>query len=394
MNLLKVNEGNEDLLLTKCDNKRALLHDIYNYRDNKKCNKLFLKKLFKYYNDFVESYLQMIYRNEPVTNIIDIYNSAEIKDIPIEDRIFILSNYGYNEELYKIIKNSNEEAIYWKKLDMYCGDNNDFVYDMCLQYENYEMCLNIISEQPDKYDKKCALLEKIKDKGITSSSIDDYKIQQIFKGFYNYNKIDNFERLTKLEIYFSPILENKTYFLSKQASKSPEVVAELVEIIYKDDNGNSLEIHNKEMVVSNCFDKLHDLEIDFDKIDANEWCDKFIKILREKNRTKVMYHILGQLLARTGIDKEDKIYPTKSVRLMIEKYNSKELSNSFRIERYNQRGIHNIDEGQGEYQLYKCYLEWYNQLKIKYPKTAKILKELADEYRKESIALRDESNYV
>ena len=394
MNLLKVNEGNEDLLLTKCDNKRALLHDIYNYRDNKKCNKLFLKKLFKYYNDFVESYLQMIYRNEPVTNIIDIYNSAEIKDIPIEDRIFILSNYGYNEELYKIIKNSNEEAIYWKKLDMYCGDNNDFVYDMCLQYENYEMCLNIISEQPDKYDKKCALLEKIKDKGITSSSIDDYKIQQIFKGFYNYNKIDNFERLTKLEIYFSPILENKTYFLSKQASKSPEVVAELVEIIYKDDNGNSLEIHNKEMVVSNCFDKLHDLEIDFDNIDANEWCDKFIKILREKNRTKVMYHILGQLLARTGIDKEDKIYPTKSVRLMIEKYNSKELSNSFRIERYNQRGIHNIDEGQGEYQLYKCYLEWYNQLKIKYPKTAKILKELADEYRKESIALRDESNYV
>ena len=77
---------------------------------------------------------------------------------------------------------------------------------------------------------------KIKDTGIAPPKIDDYKIQLIFQGFYNYNKIDNFDRITKLEIYFSPILENKTYFLSKQASKSPEVVAELVEIIYKEDN--------------------------------------------------------------------------------------------------------------------------------------------------------------
>lgn len=394
MNLLKENESNEDFLLSRCDNKNALLCDIYNYKDDKICNKLFLKKIFKNYNDNVESYLRMIYINEPIHNIIDIYNSEEIKDISIEDRIFVLSNYGYNEELYKLIKNSKEEAIYWKKLNMYYGEISDFVYEMCLKYENYEICLNIIYEQPDKYDEKCTLLEKIKDSGITPPTIDNYKIQQIFKGFYNYNKIDNFERITKLEIYFSPILENKTYFLSKQASKSPEVVAELVELIYKDDNGNSLEINNKEIVVSNCFDKLHDLEIDFDNIDADEWCEKFIEILREKNRTKVMYHILGQLLARTTVDKEDKIYPAKSVRRIIEKYNSKDLSSSFRIEKYNQRGVHFIDKGQEEYELYKRYLEWSNQLKIKYPVTAKILKELADGYRRESIALRDEANYV
>lgn len=392
--LLKISEENIDFLLSRCENKRALICDIYDYVDDKKCNIKFLKKLFEQYTECVESYLRMIYLNESIVNIIKIYESEELIDIPIDSKIIILSNFGYNNEIYNKVKNTEVEEMYWKRLNMYDGEVNDFVYGSCLKYKNYEMCLNIIYEQPDKYDEKCLLLEKIKDSGITPSQIDRYKINIIFKNFYNYNKIENFERITILELYYSSILENKTYFLSKQASKSPGVVAELVEIIYKDDDGNVLEFPNRNIVVSNCYTKLRNLKINFDTIDIEVWCEKFIEIMQQKNRKKVMYHILGQLLARTGVDKEDNMYPIKPVRKIIEKYKSIDLANSFKIEKYNQRGVHYIDKGQEEYELYKKYLDWSNRMKIEYKETSKILKELAEEYRMESIALRDEANYV
>lgn len=31
-----------------------------------------------------------------------------------------------------------------------------------------------------------------------------------------------------------------------------------------------------------------------------------------------MFHVLGQLLARAGIDKDDKMFPIKKVRMIIE----------------------------------------------------------------------------
>ena len=107
-----------------------------------------------------------------------------------------------------------------------------------------------------------------------------------------------------------------------------------------------------------------------------------------------MYHILGQLLARTTKDKEDDMYPSKAVRRIIEYYKSSELASSFKIEKYNQRGVHFIGIGEEEQALYKKYNNWSNNMKIEYPYTAKILKELAETYKKESQTIREEANYV
>lgn len=188
---------------------------------------------------------------------------------------------------YNFDKSKDIYQIYWKKLNMYNSDKSNFVYDSCLKYGNYKMYLEIIYEQPDKYDEKCLLLEKIKETKYNISQLDEYKIQKIFECFYDYEQIPNFERLAKLEIYYSPILENGTYFLSKEASKSPKVIAELAELIYRDEDGNFIKIDNRDKIVFNCYNKLHNLKIDFDSETALKWYEDFLKIMKEKKRKEV-----------------------------------------------------------------------------------------------------------
>ncbi len=107
-----------------------------------------------------------------------------------------------------------------------------------------------------------------------------------------------------------------------------------------------------------------------------------------------MFHVLGQLLARAGIDKDDKMFPIKKVRMIIEHYKSEDLENSFEIEKYNQRGVHYIGIGEEEFALYKKYLEWSDKMIIEYPETSKIFRNIAETYKKESIAIRGEANYA
>ena len=394
MSLLNNSDSNEDLLLEKCDNKHAIICDIYKYKHNCHHNIEFLKKLFDKYDTYVTSYLSMIYLNESIEDVISIFNNDKLNYLSLDKRIIILSHMGFNKLAYNEIRDNEVESYYWNKLNMYDGERNDFVYNMCLKYNNFDFCLDMIFDKPDMYDEKCELLEKIKESKEKSSKLDEYKIEKIFESFYNYTKINNFERLTKLEIYFGPILQNSTYFLSKEANKYPSIVAELVEIVYKDEDGNSSDYVEMETIISTCFNKLHSLEIDFNNIDAFKWCDEFLELVKEKKRSQVRYHVLGQLLARTHNDKEDGMFPSKTVRKVIEYYKSDELSSSFKIEKYNQRGIHFIGIGEEEYSLFKKYSEWSNKMKIEYPETSKILKELAETYKKESYAIRDEANYV
>ncbi len=394
ISLLNDNDNNEDLLLEKCDNKNALICDIYKYKHNCHHNIDFLKKLFDKYGDYVTSYLRMIYLNETVEEVISVFNSDKLNYLSLEKRIIILSHMGFNNLAYNEIKDSEAESYYWNKLNMFDGERNDFVYKLCLKYGNFDFCLDMLYEKADMYDEKCELLEKIRDSKVKASKLDEYKIEKIFESFYNYTKIDNFERLSKLEIYFGPILQNSTYFLSKEANKYPSIVAELVEIVYKDEDGNSSDYVEMETVVSTCFEKLHNLEIDFNNIDAFKWCDEFLELMKEKKRSQVMFHVLGQLLARTNNDKEDGMFPSKIVRKVIEHYKSDDLASSFKIEKYNQRGMHFIGIGEEEYSLYKKYSDWSNKMKIEYPKTSKILKDLAETYKNESFAIRDEANYV
>lgn len=398
LKLVKDNKDSENILLKKCDNKIQLVKDIYNNNHNKKCNIEFLKKLFDkhFFNqNTVIAYLNEVYSNEPIEHIIQIYNNKDIQQIPAQLRILILSQKGYDNKIYKKIKGTKEEKLYWETLNTSEGEKNDFVYNSCLKYKNYTMCLEMIYNHADEYEKKCTLLETMKKENYKPAQFDEYMIQRIFQSFYNDTKIKNYERIAMLEIYYNPILDGKIYFLSREASKTPRVVAELAEFAYKSDDDTSSESGDIQKSSYNCYYILHNLKIHFEHINCKKWCDDFIDLMKKKNRTKIMYTLLGQLLARTGNDTEDGMYPSKKVRKVIEQYHSEQLSRSFEIEKYNSRGVHYIGTGEEEYTLYKQYLNWAKQMRLDdYPETAKILDSIAQTYKEESEFYRENANYV
>lgn len=129
-------------------------------------------------------------------------------------------------------------------------------------------------------------------------------------------------------------------------------------------------------------------------MNSAEWCYQFLKILENKNRKKYSRYYLGRLLGRAPIDTKNNIFPSKSVQKIIEEYYSDELKQGFITEVYNSRGVHTVDNGEGENKLYEQYLYWYQKIQVSSPNTAKILKNLSQIYKNESIKMREEANYV
>ncbi len=397
MLIIEQNEKSEDILLEEGKKEKyyLVIKDIYEYKYKRKYNIDFIKKLFSKYYNYIVTYLQLVYINEGAESILSIYKDEKLQDLSIDNKTMILSSVGYDELLYREIKTKEQEKIYWKKINKYNGKKDDFVYKKCFEYERFDMCISYICEEPDKYNEKCELLEKMIDTGFDTSKV-NYEIKTIFESFYNY-KISNFERLAILEIYYYQILENKMYFLSKVASKSPNVVSVLVEILFKDDDGNSINIPNIEKACYNSYAILKNLRIDFDNENSKKWCEEFLSILERKKRTKVMYRVLGQLLVQSAeVDNDDNMYPSKSIRELIEYYNvkSKDIGEKFIIETLNKRGVHNVGIGEEELNLYKKYMEWADKMLVEFPQTSKLLRSIAKEYKLEAKQTRERANYV
>lgn len=399
LGIIQSSTEKESILMEKSENKVQLIRDIYNINHHKHYNIDFIKFLLQLDDGdkelhYTSIYIKEIYRNESSNTIINIYNTLSQDGFKAEEIITVLTCSGYNETIYSQIKDSADEALYWSNMALNNGIDEIFVYQKCLEYKNYKMCLEIIYEKPDRYEEKCTLLEKMKEAKYKITGIEEYKINQIFNYFHNYTKVDNFERLATLEIYYGPILKDKAYFLSMEAQRAPAVVAELIEMFTKDDDGNEIEVDNKKVIISNCYQKFKQLKINFKDSKSKNWCSQFLQILEYKNRKKISRYYLGSLLGRTPIDRENDIFPSKVIQQIIEEYYTDELKQGFITEVYNSRGVHVVDNGEEENKLYEQYLHWYRKVQVSSPKTAKILKELCQIYKNEAIKMLEEANYV
>lgn len=90
----------------------------------------------------------------------------------------------------------------------------------------------------------------------------------------------------------------------------------------------------------------------------------------------------------------DGIMPHEAVRDMIEKYGNHELETYFFITTLNRRGLHAVTSGEAEHKMASDYRAIACELRVRWPKTAKIYDKLADEYETQSIEERqDAENY-
>lgn len=358
-------------------------------------NELFLNKKI----GILREYISSISKKEGTKIIIDIFKSKEINEIKMKDKILILIWAELTNELIDFINEDEEiSKLYWSQIQIRFFPEDLFVkvYENLLKHENYNECLQLIFNRDLKIEIKVDLLEKISSSSMSCHQMDEYYINEIFKAIYSCSYEDK-ERISKLEIYFMNIMdeENKLKYFESEIFENPEILTEIINIAYNDDDNKEKILSEKEKIAAqNCYLIIQTIsKIKLNEKNMKKWVDKYFSLLEQNNQKNIGTHILGLLLAKSELDKIDFIYPCKINRQIIEEYYSEELSNAFKMQAHNNRGVYSSNHGEGEKQLAIQYKEWAEKTKVNYKKTSKILREISEEYNAESIRARKESNY-
>jgi hypothetical protein len=113
------------------------------------------------------------------------------------------------------------------------------------------------------------------------------------------------------------------------------------------------------------------------------WVSRAQTLLADADRRDVGDELIGQLLAGAP-DGRDGIWPAEPVRDLIEETPSKHLREGLEAGRFNARGITTRGTGNGgaqERELMDQYSAWAKEISTRWPRTARILRDLAITYR-------------
>jgi len=117
-----------------------------------------------------------------------------------------------------------------------------------------------------------------------------------------------------------------------------------------------------------------------------EWVRAARLELSEANRADIGDELIGQTFAHSP-QGADGVWPAEPVRDLIETIGSHELESGVLIGRLNSRGVTSrgvYDGGQQERDLAKQYREWSNAVRAKWPRTARILRDIAGSYERDA----------
>lgn len=215
--------------------------------------------------------------------------------------------------------------------------------------------------------------------------------------------------LARLEWQLLPALDSHpdTSTLQRTLSESPEFFVEVISLIYrprtateertategeKNMAGNAWRLLHEWKRVPGTVDATH--EVDLDALVA--WATKARKLLKEADRLDVGESQIGQVLAYSPAD-EDGTWPAKAVRDFLEAHGSKKVLSGLSMGAYNKRGVTSrgmTEGGTQEYKLAERYAKWADATKAQWPKTARVLRDLADGYRSEGQQNDEEAQRV
>lgn len=172
---------------------------------------------------------------------------------------------------------------------------------------------------------------------------------------------------------------------------NPHVFVELVSYCSKkDDNIGEESLEDKKYIANLSFEALNKIQ----KLpgqtnegvnvgEFNSWTQSVIDLAKELKYVTACDIQIGRILSYSPID-EDGVWPHKCVRNFLEKNTSETINSHICIGVFNQRGVHTITGGDDEERIAAAYSEYAQKLKLLYPKTAHIVKEISEDYKRES----------
>lgn len=223
--------------------------------------------------------------------------------------------------------------------------------------------------------------------------LSNWDIEQLLE-FLRCSRVDE-TVLASLEWRLLPALrfDASSPILERRLAHDPEFFVEVLSLCFKPRSGE-MEREVLPEVSKNAYCLLHDWklvpgsdepggEITEDRLRA--WVAETRQLLIEADREIIGEQYIGKVLAHSPND-EDGTWPALAVRNLIEESSSQHLEKGFHMGTNNKRGVTSrgiAEGGEQEYKLAQNYDGWANSVSDEWPRTAALLRALADGFRAE-----------
>ena len=300
----------------------------------------------------------------------------------------------------------DDDTAYWEKAVMPYGCYEDetealkIIVEKLVACKRYVTAVNIIghSECEAVINAECIYkLMKLAgtEESIGVETLDDYAVQKIIGWFQQQEDID-LELRSDIEFIYLPMLDEysevRPRALNTRLSLESEYFCSLIELFYKERNGEKREIELNKSLSDRLYEILFQFKVtpgidwngNFDAKRFDYWMKTVKTWSRDNDRYEVAMHTVGSGLSYAELD-EDKL-PQTAVIEELNRVENEELRRGYYLGIINQRGVHWIDpEGKPELELAEDYENRANIAESRgYSRYADILRGVADEFKREA----------
>ncbi len=202
------------------------------------------------------------------------------------------------------------------------------------------------------------------------------------------------ERVAALEWYFMPLFGHygrAPRVLHRKLSRNPGFFSEIISLVFKAEDEEPPELSEQELVRARSAYELLETwksvpgQTEYGKVDSDAlraWVDEAQEATRSVGRGTVADLRIGQVLTSSPKGSDD-AWPDIAVRDLIDDLGNEHIERGFEIGVYNGRGVFSrslTEGGKQERQLSERYKGYADALNDGWPRTAAMLRSIADVY--------------
>lgn len=355
---------------------------------------------------FTKAYLTALYNKDSQRYL----NWA--KDLMSEEdnAAIVLYAPGYISALADIAENTEDiKRCYWENVQVgiWTKNDTDRVVRELKNVTRYSEAIEIIGSNRESIQISDIEIVEILYNYITNGSVrnrhaDVYYISLIIEKLDKSEDPNVIKPLVFIEFVLFRKIEHEVDVnelrLSKELSKSPELLIHLVEQVYLPDDKDTekvegVALENKKILSECAFHILHfghnvvSFKNDdgvFDGDHLKRYIKQLYKLAKERKRTNVIDHIVGDIL---GDIPRDENYPPTALCELLEDLNNDIVDDSIRIKIYNSRGVSVrgcFEGGDQERSIVSIFEAYKEKTKLLYPRITRIFDRLIQDYKRDA----------